>query len=646
MAQLFEQKYPNNIRTISGNVLIKQDDVVLLCDTSLGAVNITLLGIPANYWSTQYKLYIVDKNNNASVNNITINAGATTDPNTGLPVLQKLNGLSSCVINTNGGSMLIRIQSNTEFIGVYSGGGVSSSGFYQTVQDEGVNLPSRLKLNFIGTGVSAVDDLVNNRTNVTISGAGVTSLTNAQYLALQTAGTVVQGQTYLITDALYTDGGVLVQGVLNNAPPSVNGVGIHLNADYQGTGDYSGVTGFGAWKNIWCLPAIPVVAGDVVVWNNLHYKNLTGSWGTAPDGDAVNWQVLPKSVTNGYKLECDFVKYNVNLNSIIYRADKRLNEVDLYSDGSGVNLLLFQWGRNVVVRNKLRSSSQMVCTNSYCQFINNTLDSGRLYDQTNRQESGTISLNYISQDAEINLFQTKGTVTQNTVSGFKSRIFADGVNKIIMVGHTVQNNTITGGSQIKFDTISCDVLNNTFIDSSGIDAVLYTTSVSSNYMVNYGKVICSVALDNFIQNQVSNTSINVPSLVGNSNSNFELGQSTFLFSLDFTDPAIWNGGTQTLTIPLDRKYCGIFYLKNVGAGLTISKIINMPNTHKSTFYVDNASTSITFQHTLVAGTTAGDLCCDAPASANLITYRANGTDFIEYIASGNVSIRTNLVLLA
>ncbi len=125
MGNLFEQKYPNNIRTINGlNNIPFQDDVVLECDTSAGAVSINLLDIPVNggvgYWSTQYKLYIVDKSNNAGVNNITVNA----------PVGSKINGASSFVINSNGASLLIRVASNTNYVGQYSviggGGGITN----------------------------------------------------------------------------------------------------------------------------------------------------------------------------------------------------------------------------------------------------------------------------------------------------------------------------------------------------------------------------------------------------------------------------------------------------------------------------------------------------------------------------------------
>jgi hypothetical protein len=120
---LYEQKYQNNIRTVAGLVnVIKQDDVTLECNTLAGAVAIQLIDIPANFWSTQWKLYVVDKNNNASVNNITVTA----------PVGFLINGAGSFVINSNGASLLIRVTSNTNFVGQYSvvagGGGTVTNG--------------------------------------------------------------------------------------------------------------------------------------------------------------------------------------------------------------------------------------------------------------------------------------------------------------------------------------------------------------------------------------------------------------------------------------------------------------------------------------------------------------------------------------
>jgi hypothetical protein len=100
------QLYPNPSRIVTGTPIIYNDDVVLYCNTSSGAVTINLLDIPNDYWNSQYKLYVVDYSNNASTNNITINAGSG----------QTINATSSVTINTNGGSAIVRISGNTTYV--------------------------------------------------------------------------------------------------------------------------------------------------------------------------------------------------------------------------------------------------------------------------------------------------------------------------------------------------------------------------------------------------------------------------------------------------------------------------------------------------------------------------------------------------
>lgn len=154
---LFEQTYKNNTRIISGLVNVPfQDDLVLLCNTSLAPVAIQLVDIPANQWNSLWKLYIVDNNANASVNNITITA----------PVGYLINGVSSFVITVNNGSLIVRITSNTNYIGQYSV--VGNIGGYSTIQDEGVSLTQRTTLDFQGLGVTASDNGV--KTVITIDG--------------------------------------------------------------------------------------------------------------------------------------------------------------------------------------------------------------------------------------------------------------------------------------------------------------------------------------------------------------------------------------------------------------------------------------------------------------------------------------------
>ncbi len=103
---MYAQQYENPSRIVTGTPVLTNDDVVLYCDTSTGSVTINLLDIPNNYWMTTWKLYVVDYSNNASTNNITINAGNG----------QTINAQSSIKLSVNGGSCIVRITGNTTFI--------------------------------------------------------------------------------------------------------------------------------------------------------------------------------------------------------------------------------------------------------------------------------------------------------------------------------------------------------------------------------------------------------------------------------------------------------------------------------------------------------------------------------------------------
>ena len=116
---MFDTKYPNTSRIVTGTPQLFNDDVILLCDTSAGPVTINLLEIPENFWNTNWKLYVVDNNANASVNNIVINAG----------VGQLINSLANITIDTDNGGAVVQIASNEAFLGnlFFTSGGSSRS---------------------------------------------------------------------------------------------------------------------------------------------------------------------------------------------------------------------------------------------------------------------------------------------------------------------------------------------------------------------------------------------------------------------------------------------------------------------------------------------------------------------------------------
>jgi hypothetical protein len=452
---MFSTKYPNNSRTVTGTPQLYNDDVILNCDTSTGAVIINLLEIPANFWNTQWRLYIIDSGNNASVNNITINAGSG----------QTINGSSSLVVSTNSAQIVLQISSNTAFVGVESYCCASAQGVTSIIA---------------GTGIT-----VNQPTgDVTVSaiGTGLISLTNAALLALISAGTVVAGQEYLVTDATWTDGGIVLTGTSTTSVAS-DGHSFHLNADYQGVGNYSGVAGFQSNLRLWSIAEAPVI-GDVVIWNNLHYLSLTGVNTFDPASDPTNWSVLAKSVTNGYILEIDFSIYDKTLNRIISRQDKRNNIVEFSFTGDIYSFDNFQWGNDVVTNNKIFGTLSVPINmmNCFWQDFQNNVIQGLVHcvDDLSRKKRKSFSGNRVGSSGTVLLWgtdtllairnnQIDGQVNFNQITTSNTVLFEYNlisINSNISVGQfeginqfLVQNNTFENDASLNIEVVDTKIGN-------------------------------------------------------------------------------------------------------------------------------------------------------------------------------------------
>jgi hypothetical protein len=114
------------------------------------------------------------------------------------------------------------------------------------------------------------------------------------------------------------------------------------------------------------------------------------------------------------------------------------------------------------------------------------------------------------------------------------------------------------------------------------------------------------------------------------------GNGSISVTLDCSDPAIYNGGLQQLTIPSQLfNFTGIYLLANAG-GITIANVIGVNGTFDTTFY--NTAGITTFATTSVGLAGAGDIISNqvAPHLFN-ITHRLNGTDYIKLKLSGNIN---------
>ena len=482
---LFATQYPNNSRTVIGTPVVFNDDSILLCDTALAPVTINLLEIPDGYWNTPWKLYVIDKSNNASVNNITINAG----------VGQTINGASSITLSVNGECALIRIISDSQYVAQISASGATIGG--HIIQDEGVSLTQRPYLNFIGSGVVASDNAITGKTDVTING-GVITVTYAQLTTLANTNALIPSTDYLITDAEFGSTPIIPTSVVVTAittnKVSLTGQGIFFNADYQAVGNYSGIPTYNSNLGVWDSTLLPVI-GDVVIWSNFMYLNTTGVNGaTNPGLDAVNWQLIPYSITKGYILEVDTIEYQQATNYIITRTDRRLNTVERAVPTLVNSLNRFMWGNDTVLNNSvIKFSCFDVCNSLVKSTVSNNIIVGSEFtlgtvnnpcsvesiygnDIANSSISfidscKTFNVNTVSQSA-ITSTTNDGNIDSNTITTESAIILTlnSGIvryNQLISARVTIQNNTINGTFQ--YNTFSTGSLNNPIINDGQIE---------------------------------------------------------------------------------------------------------------------------------------------------------------------------------
>jgi hypothetical protein len=342
---LFPTPYKNNTREVSGPaVKLFRDDVVLKCKTTLVPTTLTLLEIPADHWSPAWTLYVYDGSNNASVNNITINA----------PVGYTINGQTSLVINVNGGGVAIKILSNTSFIGGSSEASaikVANTVYVMKNGNDATGLIERFDKPFLtiaAARTAAIAGFTPSATNriliSVLSGNYAESIILSNFIDYDLADCVISQTT---PGALITDNGVavdsIVYGKANLYSNVVAGttvgitigfgskVSIYMNdlTMYSASTTIAGVTSSGTLNlyanNIYCesfgsgnvsgvlgLGFLSAFLNDVTVKNVNGVLECVNSWGKrmyvrannlhAEGGDSLNgvWTV---SMQNGGYLD-------------------------------------------------------------------------------------------------------------------------------------------------------------------------------------------------------------------------------------------------------------------------------------------------------------------------------------------------------
>ena len=123
------------------------------------------------------------------------------------------------------------------------------------------------------------------------------------------------------------------------------------------------------------------------------------------------------------------------------------------------------------------------------------------------------------------------------------------------------------------------------------------------------------------------------------------GLSTVTSILDCSNLAIYNPGTQTLTLNQDTKFLiGRIELINA-AGISITEIVNLSEGHPTTIYNDNGTT--TFNSVALAGPPAANGIVSPNGNfAYNVKFNANCVDFITFTKEGGtLNVVENAVII-
>lgn len=187
------------------------------------------------------------------------------------------------------------------------------------------------------------------------------SLTRAELLALQVAGTVHPSRLYFISDR-----NVYVFGI-TTTQVSLEGVLLATNPDYQNVGGNV----LGVWTAAIDDGSPGLQTNDIAIYNGLHFKSLTGNTSAilSPPNDALNW-VLLATTDSSYINEIDPIHYDLSNDVIVRRTDKRGNKIEtensfIDSVSPALNPIdVFQWGNDNVVGNTIGNNGILSCLNN------------------------------------------------------------------------------------------------------------------------------------------------------------------------------------------------------------------------------------------------------------------------------------------
>lgn len=324
----------------------------------------------------------------------------------------------------------------------------------------------------------------------------------------------------------------------------------------------------------------------------------------------------------------------------------------------------------IILKNEIISGAFEITIENRGGINNNVLNNSGLTVETN-SITGVIENNYFNTSS-LNIKQNEGAVQfleMNTASFIQvtAQIQASGViqylkldnNSSLVLGNVAgvigsglkgKGNTINNNSKITIGDfyLASGFYGNSFDNGTILTVTNFDGSIllSNFYSCEFyldGLSLNTITVGNFSSVVLGNLGLSYVLQSSIQGETAILGLSTVPFVLDCSDLAIYNAGTQTLTIPPDiAGIGGVYTLTNAG-GKTITKIISLSNEWGTTFYNDNGTT--TFQSNAVGVAVATDIVSPIGAGAYLVVYRALGQDSIVIRSRQNLAVVTNSNIL-
>lgn len=231
------------------------------------------------------------------------------------------------------------------------------------------------------------------------------------------------GSFIKITDPDEADLGVIVRVVSGNTVDP-NGIAGFLNADFGVGGDYTDVEDFVSQEGVWrAADILDYEIGDVVIWDNNHYKVIALPLDETQPNASDNFDFLSRgNQLDGDKLgyieQWDQVVYDIYNDQILWRMDVLGNKINRESIPN------FQWGdfnTGPVVQHNIFNTINTLNNTGYIAGVDNGI--GTDIDASVNNGLIYFSINGVEQNVFIP--ENTGTIELN-LNGFMNGVFGPG----------------------------------------------------------------------------------------------------------------------------------------------------------------------------------------------------------------------------